>query len=197
VHGRAPVWESVGEPSFVGCRRPSTGVVIGSSLFTCAVGGCISLEWKGLTMPTQISCPNCDVSLNLPDTVAGKKVKCPKCSTPFVAPEAEVLEVVQPAAAVSPAPATAAAPAANASIPPAVQAQPAAPVQAAVAQSSPVLSAPGMRCAQCGFQGYMPRRWASWVVPTAVISGLFTGFGFLLLLVPKQHRCPQCGAAFG
>ncbi len=149
-------------------------------------------------MPTKINCPNCDVPLNLPDAAAGKSVKCPKCNTPFVAPEAEVLEVAQPAVAVSPAPATVAAPAANASIPPAVQAQPAAPVQAAVAQSSAVLTAPVRQCARCGFQGYMPRKWASWVVPTAIITALFTaGLGLLFLLVPKQHSCPQCGATFG
>ncbi len=37
-------------------------------------------------MPTKINCPNCDVSLNLPDAAAGKKVRCTKCNTPFIAP---------------------------------------------------------------------------------------------------------------
>lgn len=30
-----------------------------------------------------VSCPNCSVKLKLPGNAAGKKVKCPKCATPF------------------------------------------------------------------------------------------------------------------
>ncbi len=53
-------------------------------------------------MPTQINCPNCEISLNLPDAAAGKKVRCTKCNTPFVAPAAEAVEVVPPPIAVTP-----------------------------------------------------------------------------------------------
>lgn len=56
---------------------------------------------------------------------------------------------------------------------------------------------PQRRCAQCGFQGYMPKKWDSWVVPVAIIVAIFTcGLGLLILLIPKKHQCPQCGAIF-
>jgi hypothetical protein len=37
-------------------------------------------------MPHTIQCPECGVVLNVPDTAAGKKLKCPKCATMFRAP---------------------------------------------------------------------------------------------------------------
>jgi hypothetical protein len=37
-------------------------------------------------MNTIISCPGCQDSLNVPDTMGGRKVKCPKCGTIFIAP---------------------------------------------------------------------------------------------------------------
>ena len=43
----------------------------------------------------------------------------------------------------------------------------------------------------------MPKRWDSWVVPVAIVVAVFTaGLGLLILLVPKKHQCPQCGAIF-
>lgn len=37
-------------------------------------------------------CPGCDASLNAPDTLKGKKVKCKKCGEPFVAKPADATE---------------------------------------------------------------------------------------------------------
>jgi predicted Zn finger-like uncharacterized protein len=36
-------------------------------------------------MPEQVQCPSCLQKLRVPDTLLGKKVKCPKCSTVFEA----------------------------------------------------------------------------------------------------------------
>lgn len=36
-------------------------------------------------MPEQVQCPSCMQKLRVPDTLLGKKVKCPKCSTVFEA----------------------------------------------------------------------------------------------------------------
>jgi predicted Zn finger-like uncharacterized protein len=40
-------------------------------------------------MKTRISCPGCEATLNVPAAVAGKKVRCPTCSTTFIAPSSE------------------------------------------------------------------------------------------------------------
>jgi hypothetical protein len=34
-------------------------------------------------MPIHVSCPNCRKTLNVPDHLLGKRVKCPECATPF------------------------------------------------------------------------------------------------------------------
>jgi predicted Zn finger-like uncharacterized protein len=34
-------------------------------------------------MPITVTCPSCHTSLKAPDEAAGRKVKCPKCATPF------------------------------------------------------------------------------------------------------------------
>jgi phage FluMu protein Com len=51
-----------------------------------------------INMPIAIQCPSCGVSLKAPDTVAGKRVKCPKCanliSVPATATEDLGFEVV-------------------------------------------------------------------------------------------------------
>ena len=53
-------------------------------------------------------------------------------------------------------------------------------------------------CLACGYQGYMQKKWAGWVVPVAIITAFFTvGLGLLLLFVPKKSQCPQCGTFFG
>lgn len=36
-------------------------------------------------MPIPVSCPACSSKLKIPDDLAGRKVKCPKCARPFVA----------------------------------------------------------------------------------------------------------------
>jgi hypothetical protein len=46
-------------------------------------------------MPIQITCPACRKTLNVPDHLLGKRVKCPECATPFDA---------QPEGAASPPP---------------------------------------------------------------------------------------------
>jgi hypothetical protein len=38
------------------------------------------------TMTHTIQCPECGVVLNVPDSAAGRKLKCPKCATKFSAP---------------------------------------------------------------------------------------------------------------
>jgi hypothetical protein len=37
-------------------------------------------------MPITVSCPSCNTTLKAPDAAAGRKVKCPKCATPFDVP---------------------------------------------------------------------------------------------------------------
>src|SRR5262245_62250542 len=44
------------------------------------------------------SCPGCQAAMKLSDTLAGKKVRCPRCKTSFVVPAAGA----EPAAAPSP-----------------------------------------------------------------------------------------------
>jgi hypothetical protein len=54
-------------------------------------------------MPIAISCPSCGGNLRVPDSVAGKKGKCPKCATVFSVDEAaraapvETVQADQPA----------------------------------------------------------------------------------------------------
>jgi hypothetical protein len=53
-------------------------------------------------MSISVLCPNCGAKLNAPDSTAGKKVKCPKCQTAMLVPEAlleadyEVVDDPQP-----------------------------------------------------------------------------------------------------
>ena len=132
-------------------------------------------------MSASIACPNCAATLKAPDEVIGKKVKCPKCHESFTAQITEQSEgVVVLEEATSPP------------FPPAAATQ----RQQAVGQS-PVLTMPARQCARCGYQGYMVKRWDSWVVPVAIVVAVFTaGLGLLILLVPKKHCCPQCSAMF-
>jgi len=51
-----------------------------------ANSGTSSRPRKGFTMSILVDCPGHGGSLHLPDTVAGKKVRCPKCQTVFIAP---------------------------------------------------------------------------------------------------------------
>ena len=39
-------------------------------------------------MISTVQCPECGVVLNVPDSAAGRKLKCPKCATKFAAPSA-------------------------------------------------------------------------------------------------------------
>ncbi|MGH7199927.1 MAG: hypothetical protein ACREJB_04940 [Planctomycetaceae bacterium] len=45
-------------------------------------------------MPIQLKCPNCQGSLQVPDSAAGKRGKCPKCQTAIFIPQAQ--RTVQP-----------------------------------------------------------------------------------------------------
>ena len=40
------------------------------------------------TMTSTVQCPQCGVGLNVPDSAAGRKLRCPKCATMFAAPGA-------------------------------------------------------------------------------------------------------------
>ncbi len=50
-------------------------------------------------MPIPVTCPHCHATLKAPESAAGRKVKCPKCSQPMFVPAAdeEPLEAVQAA----------------------------------------------------------------------------------------------------
>jgi uncharacterized protein (TIGR03067 family) len=55
-----------------------------------------------INMPiTTVTCPDCQATLKIPDTIApGKKIRCPKCKTPFAIPAQEEEAVgVKPAVA--------------------------------------------------------------------------------------------------
>ena len=47
-------------------------------------------EEKGKVMPIKTRCPSCTVSINAPDSAAGKTVACPKCRSSFSVPAAVV-----------------------------------------------------------------------------------------------------------
>lgn len=129
-------------------------------------------------MAVSITCPNCGAKLKAPDELVGKQVKCPKCQKVFVP---GVAAQPPPIALVEQAP------------PPTPPAHPQQQIPARAA----LLQMPQRQCFQCGFQGHMPKKWDSWVVPVAIVAGISTcGLGLLILLVPKKHRCPQCGAIF-
>ncbi|WP_254507961.1 hypothetical protein [Anatilimnocola floriformis] len=55
-------------------------------------------------MPISVVCGACKAKLNIPDNLAGKRAKCPKCQTPFQIPAADAPAVVTPAT-LSPSPA--------------------------------------------------------------------------------------------
>src|SRR5262245_34755307 len=48
-----------------------------------------SLRRRPSAMPISLKCEGCKSTLRVPDTYAGKKVKCPKCQAAIVVPEAE------------------------------------------------------------------------------------------------------------
>src|SRR5438552_1251610 len=111
-------------------------------------------------MPQVIRCPHCQKSMQVPDNVAGKQVRCPSCKQPFLV---AATPVRQPAVAAvgAGAPAKAAAPAVPASAADhryqtAAPAAPAAPVAApgtpheCPACHSTLLSG-AIACMDCGF----------------------------------------------
>jgi predicted Zn finger-like uncharacterized protein len=49
-------------------------------------------------MPEQVQCPSCQQKLRVPDTLLGKKVKCPKCATVFEAKIKPAAEAAAPKA---------------------------------------------------------------------------------------------------
>jgi len=42
-----------------------------------------------------VECPKCGKSLKVNDSLAGKRVRCPGCKSPFVVPDAPVVELVE------------------------------------------------------------------------------------------------------
>jgi hypothetical protein len=60
-------------------------------------------------MPINVTCSNCNATLRAPDTAAGKKIKCPKCSTILDVPIEDV-PAVSAVSAEAPAPVASAAP---------------------------------------------------------------------------------------
>lgn len=136
----------------------------------------------------KVVCEKCGATLDAPDEAEGKTVRCPKCKQTF---RVNVLELTeQPRGEPAPVRSTDLEELATASSQP-------PPRRPLGTPRTPVLTTPERHCIRCDFQGYMPKKWDSWVVPVAVLVALFTfGLGLLILLVPKQHRCPQCGAGF-
>lgn len=59
-------------------------------------------------MPITVSCPSCGGKINAPDNLAGRKVKCPKCSAPMMLPSdnavTEAIQTAAPAPAAPPPP---------------------------------------------------------------------------------------------
>src|SRR5262245_63953093 len=47
-------------------------------------------------MPINVQCPNCNRQLGVPDTLVGKKVKCPSCQTVFTAEQPGAAPAVPP-----------------------------------------------------------------------------------------------------
>ena len=129
----------------------------------------------------KVWCSHCGAPLVAPDAAIGKTVRCARCKKTF---SLEVLELAEDPGVPTPPAATYA---------PAKQLRSVEPTPYA----TPVLTQAHRRCSHCGYQGFMPKKWGSWVVPVAIIVGIFTsGLGLLILLVPKKHHCPQCGTAF-
>ena len=46
-------------------------------------------------MPIVVTCPSCSTTLKAPDSAAGKRVKCPKCTSPIDVPAAAPPPVVE------------------------------------------------------------------------------------------------------
>jgi eukaryotic-like serine/threonine-protein kinase len=91
-------------------------------------------------MPQIIRCPHCQKSMQIPDNVAGKRMACPSCKKPFMAPGA-------PAPGGSPV----AAPGGNSASTGAFAAVPPRPANGNGAKIAPVPAAP-TRCPQCNAQ---------------------------------------------
>jgi TM2 domain-containing membrane protein YozV len=47
-------------------------------------------------MPIIVTCPSCSTTLKAPDAAAGKKVKCPKCTSPITVPAPAPAPVADP-----------------------------------------------------------------------------------------------------
>ncbi len=149
-------------------------------------------------MPTKINCPNCDASLKLPDAAAGRKVRCSKCSTPFVAPAAPSPEVtMRPPIAVAPleptpAPPVARQPAAPAPTPtPVVRSQPdeeAAPSGGGILGKMKGRASAAAKAISAKAKGTAPAATPGGVAtsPTAVVAAP--------VAAPGEVRCPKCGS---
>src|SRR5262245_57559949 len=50
-------------------------------------------------MPVKINCPRCNATMNMPESMYGKAVRCPSCKSPFQCPSAPPSARPAPAAA--------------------------------------------------------------------------------------------------
>src|SRR5260370_40857102 len=55
-----------------------------------------SARYGPANMPRTIKCTNCGVALNLPEQAQGRRLKCPKCGTKFLAEDAQPQPISPP-----------------------------------------------------------------------------------------------------
>src|SRR6202035_1240860 len=56
----------------------------------------VSFDRLDAVMAISFSCPSCDHTIKVKDELAGRKVRCPECSTAIRVPELEVAEEEEP-----------------------------------------------------------------------------------------------------
>lgn len=88
-------------PCSIGCARPSNGGDAGGSLFN-AIFFCLIGSERKKTM--NVLCPTCSVRMSIPDSAAGRKVRCPKCNAVFIGEPPVQRQTVPPSPPLLPSP---------------------------------------------------------------------------------------------
>jgi DNA-directed RNA polymerase subunit RPC12/RpoP len=123
-------------------------------------------------MPKQMNCPGCQTPLRLRDDLAGKKIKCPRCSKVILVPEVEVtvLEEVPDDSITDEPPAR-------------KKGKKSARLEIEREDGSEVGRSKYKPCPRCGEEGAKRVKWTPW--------GSFYGPALL-----THVRCPGCGYAY-